>query len=159
MRSGHQDLKLLRSTKGNHVQEKTRPPPRKAVVGLFFTNQNKELIMSEHTPGPWKIGDEYDYGRDEIEGAHGGCLAVVWTRRPKSEYSQATRPCYKDDAVGKANANLIAAAPDYDTFAREFLAYMICADRDDVDFGRGEKMDKLIQMAIAAIAKADGKKN
>lgn len=50
--------------------------------------------MSEHTPGPWKIGRNIIGVRDET-GFKRHIAAVLW-----------------DDEQGKADARLIAAAPD-----------------------------------------------
>lgn len=71
----------------------------------------KSMTTTHHSPGPWLVGREYSNAQDEIEDAEGRTLAVVWTRTPTVPAATA-RPCWKDDAKGKANARLIAAAPE-----------------------------------------------
>lgn len=67
--------------------------------------------QNTHSPGPWLVGREYSNAQDEIEDAEGRTLAVVWTRTPNVPAATA-RPCWTDDPRGKANARLIAAAPE-----------------------------------------------
>lgn len=67
--------------------------------------------MAKHSLAPWEIGEEYCNVRDEIVDAEGCTIAVVWTRRPSNPYATA-RMQFVDSATLKANARLIAAAPD-----------------------------------------------
>lgn len=60
--------------------------------------------------GPFKIGQEYDNRRDEIEDAKGRCVAVVWTRRAIP--GATAREQFKDCPEGNANARLFAASHD-----------------------------------------------
>jgi hypothetical protein len=92
--------------------------------------------MSKHSPGPWELGRITD-GFQELNAFHGeapwarfACVAVMVDGRP--------------DAEGKANARLIAAAPELLEALGAIVAF-------DTPLPCG-----LLQQARAAIAKAEG---
>jgi len=100
--------------------------------------------MSKHTPGPWETdAAEHDSPYQNILVMHGQHRAVctVWID---------DAPVQDFNAEQRANARLIAAAPDLLAFAQEFLA--------DYQSDDGmASMKKYAGMAYAAIAKATGK--
>lgn len=64
----------------------------------------------EHSPAPWKLGQEYGNSQDEIEAADGTCVCVVWTR---TAHDLATaRPQFKPVPKLMANARLIIRATE-----------------------------------------------
>lgn len=87
--------------------------------------------MSKHTPGPWKIVDAWNYymveGQNDEE--------IIWQDGP-----------YQTPTINKANACLIAAAPD--------LLEALEAIVGDSSIQRVS--DELHAKARAAIAKAQG---
>lgn len=93
--------------------------------------------MLKHTKGPWSVSPdnpkagEYDIVSDEwfIAGTYGGC----------------------DEVNGKANAHLIAAAPDLLEAAQSALELLTCVEMERVKI-RGKAAD--IKALKAAIAKA-----
>ena len=90
-------------------------------------------MISKHTPGPWDM-DEGDYGIYQIETSDQ--IAEVFSHHPDEEL--------------KANARLIAAAPELLEALRELLeydggAFCVCDDPYAMDRAR------------AAIAKAEGR--
>ena len=92
--------------------------------------------MSEHTPGPWRVGGVEDlrHGRGRQIAADDAKICVVYGVR---------------DPDVKANANLIAAAPE---MLEALRSAMQCLD----DFvGDGPTY----RMVEAAIAKAEGKRS
>lgn len=104
---------------------------------------------TQHTPGPWAIGQEYGNQRDEIESALGNCVAVVWTRRGP-ELATA-RCCYKPDPELMANAHLISAAPELLEACEDAAAIM-----EDM-LSEFSGCSEVIAKVKAAIAKATGK--
>ena len=66
----------------------------------------------KHTSGPWKVGGQYGHLKAEILALDGSkAVAAVWTRkfnRDKDAAHMSTIP----NLEGKANAALIAAAPE-----------------------------------------------
>ena len=101
-------------------------------------------MTTQHTPGPWKIG-EITGGQDggiwaEIDGqGHSGIAQVVW----KMEDDERTPRC-------EANARLIAAAPDLLEALQQISDYA----RTDGDI----IAQHLAGIARAAIAKTTGEK-
>jgi hypothetical protein len=90
--------------------------------------------MSKHTPGPWAIG--WNVSRLDIFSADDGTLVATIQRWKLSS---------NIDDTAKANARLIAAAPDLLAFAQDFLL---------ASAGTGETDSPLEKQARAAIAKA-----
>lgn len=84
-----------------------------------------------HTPGPWRIGDA---GWSVFEPPTGGTPKLVAS------------------VTNKANARLIAAAPELLAALKEYV------DRHEADCMAGQKPNGLPEydQAIAAIAKAEG---
>jgi len=99
--------------------------------------------MSAHTPGPWKAHPAFFFGHDSfpITGTNGDSSPFLCR--------------LTDDTPNfEANARLIAAAPDLLYALREILA--------DIDYAGarlplGTIGTLRIRLAIAAIAKAEGK--
>ena len=108
--------------------------------------------MSEviHTPGPWKIGQEYGNNQDEIEAADGRCVAVVWTR--KCAVQTQVRECYKPDNELMNNAQLIASAPDLLAALEDITQHAFDDDTPIQDIIAD--MERMRDIARAAIAKA-----
>ena len=90
------------------------------------------MKTTKHTPGPWSVAS-YEAGKVVIEAHDGSDVAeLIWCDKPGI-----VEMC-------KADAALIAAAPDLLAFARE------CA-RADSDCG-----ESIREAALAAIARAEG---
>jgi hypothetical protein len=92
--------------------------------------------MDKPTPGPWSF-DGPDYN------------IIIWGAKPE------TRVCFlTSDGPTKANARLIAAAPDLLEAAQYAIAYL--ADADDAEYDdEGEEICPFERLR-AAIAKATG---
>jgi hypothetical protein len=106
--------------------------------------------MARHTPGPWKIGQEYGNNQDEIEAADGRCVAVVWTR--KCAVQTQVRECYKPDNELMNNAQLIASAPDLLAALEDITQHAFDDDTPIQDIIAD--MERMRDIARAAIAKA-----
>ena len=109
--------------------------------------------MSGHTPGPWEVLPESD--------SHEGTLNIVSEYEEKGGRASANwiAECdlQSDEAQNRANARLIAAAPELLDALRELIAagdYCITTDDDAkamLRFGDAHKA------ARAAIAEAEGR--
>jgi len=84
------------------------------------------MKKSEHTPGPWHIGNEQNYSVDRyakraewsrIRSANGGLIAKIESVHPKGKRQSV------DFDIEAANARLIAAAPDLLLCCRVLLSY------------------------------------
>lgn len=95
---------------------------------------------TKHTPGPWSV--ESEDGRKFITGEGRQLAKILVTHANNDEYSAHV-------VRAKANANLIAAAPEL-LYAIKRLASYADALGGDLDEGSA------IQQAYAAIAKATG---
>ena len=88
--------------------------------------------MSKHTPGPWKIVDAWNYymveGQNDEE--------IIWQDGP-----------YQTPTINKANACLIAAAPD---LLKALEEISLCSQNSM------SSKDECGRIARAAIAKAKG---
>jgi len=106
-------------------------------------------LKAGHTPGPWQSQHDYD-----IDGI---CAIIGNIDGPDDGRMHFTHICevMTDDAdEARANARLIAAAPDL----LEMLQEMI-ADSDDVDDGKLPRISAAtLVRARQAIAKAKGSK-
>lgn len=89
--------------------------------------------MSKHTPGPWRVVDSWN--DHMVEGQNGE--EIIWQDGP-----------HETPTINKANACLIAAAPDL-LEALENLA-------DYIDERAGDNECRPLENARAAIAKAKG---
>ena len=95
-------------------------------------------MTSKHTPGPWTA--EKDYESDWIiNGANGSLLAIIegWT-----------------DEIDKADAHLIAAAPE---MYEALKALRVASGKLPADLKKCPEMVGCLIEADAAIAKAEGK--
>lgn len=111
--------------------------------------------MGKFSPGPWNVGSEYDYSRDEIEAEDGRCIAVVWTRGNKNDNNPFRSPMV-DSPEGKANARLIAAAPELLDACQWLIQF---AEKFAEDSNNGPTMLSCIMQAKSAVAKATGVTN
>ena len=94
------------------------------------------MSNASHTPGPWKSRPENKGSWTAVVHAAGGeCIAV----------------CSSGSADNHANARLVAAAPEL------LEALQFCLDQMDPDRHTVERIDKAMDRAYAAIAKAEGK--
>lgn len=93
----------------------------------------------KHTPGPWKIHDEGNTYPLEIFPAAGGTLIASVTKA-------ANGPAGITQEVGRANASLIAAAPELLELLKQFVSDI--EERDPI-------YPTWIDAARAAIAKAE----
>lgn len=104
--------------------------------------------MSAHTPGPWQVGNERKH-TVEIDGPQWLSLAKVYVRVEGEESS-----------VGRANARLIAAAPDllaqHQANAAHLKLLMQAIKAGDPQFELIIRVGDLARYADAAIAKATG---
>ena len=92
--------------------------------------------MNKHTPGPWRVVDSWnDY---MVEGQNGE--EIIWQDGP-----------HNTPTINKANARLIAAAPDLLEALESMLqSFLITQSLDDYP------IDAPCNKARAAIAKAKG---
>lgn len=102
-----------------------------------------------HTPGPWEVQDNTELdgvkGQIRVDSVTHGCVAICW-----NGYQQ--DPQYFDDTY-KANATLIAAAPDL----LEACKYVVRYHREH-DSGEGELFGlDFVTACISAIHKAEGR--
>jgi hypothetical protein len=96
--------------------------------------------MAKHTPGPWSIKYGTNVFGDRIDTGHPGCVATC------GGHSSNQVDCGPEN---RANARLIAAAPDLLAAAVAVLAW---ADREAMP--QGGKNDGPWEAIEAAIAKA-----
>lgn len=106
-------------------------------------------MTTNHTPGPWTqtIGAWGNIGADNDSRGNGSVQVASISLPSENEPAWA--------AEGKANARLIAAAPDMLEALREMtdLAYKLAMASPDLN----PEVDRIIPKARAAIAKAEGR--
>ena len=101
--------------------------------------------MSEHTPGPWMVyADGIEAGPEGGFRPFGGCgcCGSPWMNGADSE-------------TAKADARLIAAAPDLLEALDELESWLVCAciaSPEDM----AQSFPHMLQVVQAAIAKAEG---
>lgn len=105
--------------------------------------------MSKHTPGPWRIGHQTDYGvfnPSVIQTGEDVGIATVYgiPLHVKLDEVENDPKC----AEGLANARLIAAAPDLLAACKEALQ-----SSEDSEGGGYRVLNEMLR---AAIAKAEG---
>lgn len=103
--------------------------------------------MSKHTPGPWMDGDKHSHGTSVQHRS----LTVAWCGA-NGVYGRAWSHTISPTEA-KANARLIAAAPDLLEFAQSFAAW---ADTLP-NIADNDELARLAEMAEAVIAEAEGK--
>lgn len=102
-------------------------------------------MTSQHTPGPWHVGDNFS-GPTIVYNQKGWCVADC--RAPHGKFHP--------DGAREANARLIAAAPDLLEALRYLLAQTIEQDEAySIELTEGEA--DAAKMARAAIAKVEGR--
>ena len=103
--------------------------------------------MSKHTPGPW-VHDTRGYRHADVKAADGRNIACTWgvNNQPKTKDA-----CEAQKQIARANARLIAAAPEL----LEALKAIVKSLADQDDEGMIEHAQQMID-ARAAIAKATG---
>ena len=107
--------------------------------------------MSEHTPGPWRIGLAHMQGAIRIEAEDSPHIGSVrYSQNPKLNRER-----------GEANARLIAAAPDLLAAAKEMIpAIGKLRGIDPVDAAHDLAVEDLNgpeDRLLAAIVKAEGR--
>lgn len=120
--------------------------------------------MSKHTPGPWQTGRE---DMQSYDGATGEPFSSVYANDPRGKMHMGSRlPLVVARMPGgevdreeeKANARLIASAPDLLTACKALVEYQESTDLDDEpedgEYGDGKRA---MLAARAAIAKAEGR--
>lgn len=111
--------------------------------------------MSKHTPGPWKVGGQSgNPGEGEEISADGRLIA--WTAATYDEDEDEDVVTEED----RANAQLIAAAPDLLAVVRMAIDYANdTKERFAVNFSSedADAYDKLMDAAESAINKAEGR--
>ena len=104
--------------------------------------------MSGHTKGPWTAWIKGNTIQIDNRGGDGRNPCVVhWSGFDNSDLLA---------SQNKANARLIAAAPDLLEAAQAFIADVDASDLDDLDYGRGLSSSGLIERFRAAITRASG---
>lgn len=103
--------------------------------------------MNGHTPGPWSVGDESgNDGEAEAIVTTDRTITICWTADTWDED--------EDEGVitdeDRANARLIAAAPD-------LLAAARLANQELIDLGVGSSGSPALVALWAAINKAEGR--
>jgi hypothetical protein len=117
------------------------------------------MTESKHTPGPWSVPHfaEPDTNCEcgyVLSGGQMGAIATVHCSGEGDDWkTHGDNPKF---AEACANARLIAAAPDYDDGARDFVAYEDAMDRGD-DIQAMVLYASASKKLRAAIAKAEGK--
>jgi hypothetical protein len=96
--------------------------------------------MSQHTPGPWAVGPVHQREAIRVIDPHGSTLA--WCGAPQRVSNEGSHTI---DGEQRANARLIAAAPDLLDLAEQMLAVASV-----------EMSSDLIAAADAVIRKARG---
>lgn len=99
------------------------------------------MSAGKHTPGPW-VHDTRGQGKPDVRAASGRAVACTWMvcgSAPKSDKGYEAR-CEED----RANARLIAAAPELLAALEELVGWQTCVP------------DAVVEAARAAIAKATG---
>ncbi len=96
--------------------------------------------MSEHTPGPWKIDQEWRYDHHP-----------KW-RNIVSEFDDKNERLQVNGHMGEANARLICAAPELLEALKAVIDWL-----DDGSILLSEVCAANVLQARAAIAKAEGK--
>ena len=94
---------------------------------------------SKHTPGPWRAVGTF------VEG--GGRAIAKAVLLAKSNLAGEG----SENELGKANARLIAAAPEMENTLNEIVGMVIAQNIDGLD-----RTGKIYEIARAAIAKAKG---
>lgn len=99
-------------------------------------------MSTRHTPGPWTVNPHFNHGAEVRSLASVAWCSVASTHGASSSQSI-------DAAEARANARLIAAAPD-------LLEALEEAIRDHDDFEDGRLSGNTVATMYAAIAKAKG---
>ena len=102
-------------------------------------------MSSKHTPGPWTI--KATHSSIEVRPAKGAPICEIVTHDSAGAVA--------DPAQDRANAVLIAAAPDLLEALKTRLDYTIHAEGDTLEDCKS-RMDTIASITRAAIAKAEG---
>lgn len=100
--------------------------------------------MAPHTPGPWTV---YDLMKSDVVGTLDGT-------RIARVYRSAVNPNHR------ADANLVAAAPDLYEALQSAIAWIALATARDPETTHPKAIENAqhdVQKALAAIAKAEGR--
>ena len=104
----------------------------------------------KHTAGPWTVsGHHVDNGRIQIGSQKDYICELYW--EPNDEISKAA-----NWTEAEANAKLIASAPDMLETLKLLAKIAANTTKNLIGFDGAEMLDKAIDHAKAAIAKAEG---
>lgn len=110
-------------------------------------------MMSKHTSGPWEVTEHDCHAQSEGHPEHGMMDSLVCTGAPNFREIADVRRIYngnRDIEMERANARLIAAAPELLEVAEAFIGIMN-------SWGwSGDYEKQSVEKARAAIAKARG---
>lgn len=110
------------------------------------------MSKQNHTPGPWEVM--------YATSPKGECTLAVWSSNVFEGYVGSpvckVSPQENENATDRANAHLIAAAPELLEALQKIVSLM--PEPDDVDYDPGQIIMDVERIAYAAIAKATGKK-
>ena len=98
-------------------------------------------VMTEHTPGPWLAGCDFESDDKNIE-------VSIWEKSTGFQVADYTFSDF-DAETTLANARLIAAAPDMEKALEDVIRFKVHPQTNDPYF----------LAAIAALAKARGEVN
>lgn len=96
----------------------------------------------QHTPGPWRLGEAHSGGATDIKA---GSNLI------------ATAICPRDHAQARANARLIAAAPEMRQWIQEVITRQLIVT--DVPGTYAASSDEIVAEARALLARIDGSEN
>jgi hypothetical protein len=115
-----------------------------------FKRDMKRIAQSKmtHTPGPWAIED-----KGPVSGKF--TIPIFATIRPGERWSVAH--VNGVDSEAKANARLIAAAPELYVNLSGLLAWLDSAKRQDAEAWKWLPDEVYLKSTRAALAKAEGK--
>jgi hypothetical protein len=106
-----------------------------------MNSDGRKQMTTQHTPGPWRVGDAAHtiFGPKQSDGSLAVTIASVAGNARMEDY--------------RANARLIAAAPDLLAALKDITAKLASYEKFPDGSGNTATFDK----ARAAIAKAEGK--
>lgn len=104
-------------------------------------------MSAQHTPGPWEHRCVHTFGAD---GRKDQPFHYVNSTNPE-EARIAEIGAWRDDEITRANAGLIAAAPDLLESLREMLDHNASVAMNDTHY---RAPDEVVDRARAALAKA-----
>lgn len=110
-----------------------------------------------HTPGPWISEPTVDAEGISVIASFEADFISNPTRGQVCHISVVVGASGDDPEVAKANARLIAAAPDYDAAARKMVDALGYAPDEVIAGAFGDDVLEALNALRAAIARAEGK--